>query len=297
MAAASQARILYIPHGGGPLPLLGDEGHQELVRSLRSLAASLARPKAIIVISAHWETSVPTVTAGAYPAMVYDYSGFPDEAYRLRYPAPGDPDLAVRIKAALNGAGLSLAMDTDRGFDHGLFVPLMLMYPEADIPCVQLSLVRGLDPGLHLRIGRALASLCGEDILVLGSGFSFHNMQEFFRSPASGSQGDTRNEAFQSWLAETCGGAGLDPLERLERLATWATAPHARYCHPREEHLLPLHICAGMAIGNATATGYSAASKAGLTSKAEAVFGGRALCQDLTVLGKRSLVAFWDSDR
>lgn len=279
MAIASQARILYIPHGGGPLPLLGDEGHLELVHYLRSLAASIARPKAIIVVSAHWEASIPTVTAGTAPPLIYDYYGFPDEAYHVQYAAPGDPGLAGRIKAALNAAGLSLAMDTDRGFDHGLFVPLMLMYPEADIPCVQLSLVRGLDPALHLRIGHALAALGGEDILILGSGFSFHNMQEFFRSSGTSGQADPRNDAFQTWLAETCGSPGLNPLERLERLAAWEAAPSARYCHPREEHLLPLHVCTGVASG------------------AGAASGGRALCQDLNVLGKRSLVAFWDSNR
>ncbi len=279
MATESRARILYIPHGGGPLPLLGDEGHLELVGFLRSFAASMPRPKAIIVVSAHWEASVPTVTAGTTPSLIYDYYGFPDEAYRLQYPAPGDPSLAGRIKSAFNAAGLTLAMDTDRGFDHGLFVPLALMYPEADTPCVQLSLVRGLDPALHLRIGQALATLRGEDILILGSGFSFHNMQEFFRSPGASGQGDPRNDAFQIWLAETCGSSTLEPHERLERLTAWEAAPHARYCHPREEHLLPLHICAG------------AASVAGISGSRSA------RCQELTVLGKRSLVAFWDSDR
>ena len=279
MATASQARILYIPHGGGPLPLLGDEGHQELVGFLRSFAVSLTRPKAILVISAHWEATVPTVTAGAMPSLLYDYYGFPDEAYHLQYPAPGDPALAGRIESALREAGLPVVMDTGRGFDHGMFVPLTLMYPEADIPCVQLSLIRGLDPALHLRIGHALAALAGEDILVLGSGFSFHNMQEFFKSPGSVGQKDPRNDAFQAWLAETCGNPGLRGQDRLERLATWETAPHARYCHPREEHLLPLHLCAGMACGVGMAGSSIARS------------------QELTVLGKRSLVAFWGFDR
>lgn len=279
MAAESRARILYIPHGGGPLPMLGDEGHLELVGFLRSCAASMPRPKAMVVISAHWEASVPTVTAGAMPPLIYDYYGFPDEAYRLQYPAPGDPVLAGRIKSALNAAGLSLAMDTDRGFDHGLFVPLTLMYPEADIPCVQLSLVRGLDPTLHLRIGQGLAALAGEDLLILGSGFSFHNMQEFFRSPEASGQGDPRNDAFQAWLTETCGSSNLGSKERLDRLAEWEAAPSARYCHPREEHLLPLHICVGMA----SCTGEACSTSA--------------RCQELTVLGKRSLVAFWDLNR
>ena len=285
MARAPRARILYIPHGGGPLPLLGDEGHLELVSYLRSIGASMPRPKAIIVISAHWEATVPTVTAGAFPQLVYDYFGFPDEAYHVRYPAPGDPALTDRIKSALNRVGLSLAMDTGRGFDHGLFVPLSLMYPEADIPCVQLSLVRGLDPVLHLRIGQALAALAGEDVLILGSGFSFHNMQEFFRTPGSSGQEDPRNDAFQAWLAETCGSSKLGDQDRLQRLAAWETAPHARYCHPREEHLLPLHVCAGIAIGADVPGGPDILGKC------------TAACQELTVLGKRSLVAFWGSVR
>ena len=245
MSVKSRARILYLPHGGGPLPLLGDKGHEKLVEFLRGVGSSMARPKAIIVVSAHWEASVPTVTSGARPALLYDYYGFPEEAYHLRYPAPGDPALAGRIKSVFNAADLPLVMDTDRGFDHGLYVPLSLMYPEADIPCVQLSLVRGLDPALHLRMGQALAALSGEDILVLGSGFSFHNMQEFF-SPAVDVE-DKRNDAFQAWLTQTCGGSDLKPTERLKRLASWETAPYARYCHPREEHLLPLHICAAAA--------------------------------------------------
>jgi 4,5-DOPA dioxygenase extradiol len=297
MSAALPARFLYIPHGGGPLPLLGDEGHQELVGFLRSFATSMHRPKAIIVVSAHWEATVPTVTAGASPSLIYDYYGFPAEAYRLQYPAPGDPALAGRIKAALNEAGFSVVMDTSHGFDHGMFVPLTLMYPEADIPCVQLSLVRGLDPALHLQMGQALAALGEEDILVLGSGFSFHNMQEFFNSPGPGVVGDPRNDAFQAWLAETCGSSSLEPLERLERLAAWETAPHSRYCHPREEHLLPLHVIAGAAIGAGIASGDDAASGADTESDAGLSSVARAHCQVLTVLGKRSLVAFWDSDR
>ncbi|MGD9939919.1 MAG: class III extradiol ring-cleavage dioxygenase [Clostridia bacterium] len=285
MATEALARMLYIPHGGGPLPLLGDEGHQELVGFLRSFAVSMARPKAIIVVSAHWEATVPTLTAGAAPSLIYDYYGFPDEAYHVQYPAPGDPALAGRIESALRKAGFPVVMDSDRGFDHGMFVPLALMYPEADIPCVQLSLVRGLDPALHLRIGQALADLAGEDILILGSGFSFHNMQEFFSTAGPGVPADPRNDVFQAWLAETCGSPDLGGQERLERLAAWETAPHARYCHPREEHLLPLHVIAGAAIGLQTA------SSEGLPGATDAH------CQELTVLGKRSLVAFWDSDR
>ena len=239
----SRARALYIPHGGGPLPLLGDPGHAELAAELRGLGRELGRPSAILVISAHWEESEVRVTGGAAPALVYDYYGFPEEAYRIRYPAPGDPALAGRVLGALAAAGIPARLEDERGFDHGVFVPLALMYPDADIPCVQVSLIRGLDPRAHLELGRALSALAGEDLLILGSGFSFHNIREFFSEGAG--RPDPRNEAFQSWLAETCGSGNLSEVERDRRLADWARAPHARYCHPREEHLLPLHVCAG----------------------------------------------------
>lgn len=262
----SRARSLYIPHGGGPLPLLGDAGHVELVAFLSKLGRELRRPSALLVVSAHWEDTEVRVTAQPSPGLIYDYYGFPEEAYRLAYPASGDPALAARVLAALGAAGVPAQAEDSRGLDHGVFVPLALMYPEADIPCVQVSLVRGLDPGTHLRLGRALAALADEDILLLGSGFSFHNMREF---SASG-EPDHRNEAFQSWLAETCTDTTLMQDERERRLENWETAPHARYCHPREEHLVPVHVCAG--------------------------FAGRPASRswELEVLGKKAIALLWD---
>lgn len=238
-----RARALYIPHGGGPLPLLGDPGHGELVEALRNLGRELGRPAAILVVSAHWEESEVRVTTAAAPELLYDYFGFPEEAYRIRYPAPGEPDLAGRVLGSLGAVGIPARPEESRGLDHGVFVPLALMYPGADVPCVQVSMLRGLDPAAHLELGRALYSLAGEDLLVLGSGFSFHNMGEFF-SAGAGSP-DPRNEEFQAWLSETCVSRNLSDVERRKRLAEWERAPHARYCHPREEHLLPLHVCAG----------------------------------------------------
>lgn len=241
-----RARALYIPHGGGPLPLLGDPQHGELVAGLKGLGERLRRPKTIIVVSAHWEGPQALVTSAAEPGLLYDYYGFPKEAYRLSYPAPGDPDLAARVIAGLCSAGVSCAPEAARGLDHGVFVPLALMYPEADIPCLQLSLLSGLDPSAHLALGRALAKAVGdEDVLILGSGFSFHNMREFFQAGAD--EPDSRNEAFQAWLRKVCIEPGLSEAEREAQLADWERAPHARYCHPREEHLLPLHVCAGFA--------------------------------------------------
>lgn len=259
--------VLFLPHGGGPLPLLGDAGHAALVRFLGTVAAGLARPDAIVVISAHWEAPVPTLTGGAHPPLIYDYSGFPEASYAIEYPVPGAPALAGDMLQMLQDAGLDAGVDASRGFDHGLFVPLKLMYPDADIPCVQLSLVSGLDPALHIRLGRALAGLRQRDVLVVGSGFSFHNLRAFF----AGRPGtpDPDNDTFQDWLVETCTATGLSEAEREQRLIDWERAPHARYCHPRAEHLLPLHVCCGLAGG-----------------PARVVF-------DDAVLGKRSVGLLW----
>lgn len=238
--------ILFLSHGGGPLPLLGDAGHREMVVGLREIASvHLARPRAILLISAHWEARVPTLTSAARPPLIYDYFGFPAESYEITYPCPGAPGLARSLQAALAAAGMDAELDEERGFDHGLFIPLKIMYPEADIPCVQLSLLQSLDPAAHLRLGMALANLEVEGLLVVGSGFSFHNLRAFF-APAS-AESRRQNEAFERWLIETCSSPHLDEDERVRRLQNWAEAPFARYCHPREEHLLPLHVCYGMA--------------------------------------------------
>ncbi|MEZ5543340.1 MAG: class III extradiol ring-cleavage dioxygenase [Pseudomonadota bacterium] len=246
---AALSPVLFLPHGGGPWPLLGEPHHAALIEFLGAIGRDLGRPDACLLISAHWEASVPTLTGAARPALIYDYAGFPAESYRIAYPAPGDPALAGDVRGLLAGAGIDAAVDAARGFDHGLFVPLKLMYPAADIPCVQLSLVRGLDPALHIRIGRALAGLRARNVLVVGSGFSFHNLRAFFA--ARPGTPDPANAAFQDWLVETCTSHELDEAGRAQRLTGWEDAPHARYCHPREEHLLPLHVCYGVAGGPA----------------------------------------------
>lgn len=241
----SPAPVLFIPHGGGPLPLLGDRHHAELVSFLGDITPALGRPAAIVVISAHWEAEVATVTSGTRPPLIHDYSGFPEEAYRIGYPVPGAPELAARICQLLAENDIGVQLDAQRGFDHGLFVPLKLMYPDAAIPCVQLSLVQGLDPELHIRIGEALSALRDSNILIIGSGFSFHNMRAFsFRGETTP---DPMNIRFEDWLQLTCTGDALTEAGRRQRLIEWEAAPHARYCHPREEHLLPLHVCYGVA--------------------------------------------------
>ena len=243
------APVLFIPHGGGPLPLLGDPGHAAMNRFLRAFPDSIARPDAIVVISAHWEAPAVGITGAEQPALLFDYHGFPPETYTYRYPCPGAPALAGRIAELLGAAGIEARVDDERGLDHGVFVPLLLMYPQADIPCLQVSLHAGLDAAEHIRIGRALAALRAENLLVLGSGFSFHNLRAMFSGGADGD--DPRNLAFEAWLAETCTSAALDEAEREARLAGWEQGPHARYCHPREEHLLPLQVCYGIAGGAA----------------------------------------------
>ncbi len=243
------AQIVYLSHGGGPLPILKDASHKAMMDFMRLLPSRLRRPDAIVVISAHWEEEVATLLGARAPAMFYDYYGFPAEAYEITYPAPGNPELANRIVGLLGDNKIPASIDAERGFDHGLFIPLKMMYPDADIPSVQLSLLRGLDPAAHLALGRALRSLMRENILVIGSGFSFHNMRAF--SWEGDNKSDPRNDAFQEWLIDVCTGAHTE-RERERRLVEWETAPSARYCHPREEHLLPLHVCLGMADKGAT---------------------------------------------
>lgn len=209
---------------------------------LRGLAATLpARPKAIIVISGHWEEDAFAVTGAANPPLIYDYYGFPEHTYQLKYPAPGDPALAGRIVSLLSDAGLPARIDPARGFDHGVFIPFMLIFPDADIPIVQLSLHHSLDPELHLAAGRALAPLRDEGVLIVGSGMSYHNMQGF------GARDSKQvSEQFDAWLNETLCNGAINPAA----LAQWQAAPAARAAHPREEHLVPLMAVVG-AGGNA----------------------------------------------
>jgi len=238
------ANILYIPHGGGPLPLLGDAGHKELVRFLEEIPTRISRPEAILVISAHWEELKPMVTSRKQPGIIYDYGGFPKEAYAIEYPAAGKPELAEQIVDLFKSNGKTAWRHSQRGFDHGVYIPLKIMYPDASIPCVQVSLLSSLDPADHLEMGKTLASLNQENLLVLGSGFSFHNLKALMLGDTP--ESNTWNEQFQQWVIDTCT-ERMPEEQRVQHLIDWESAPFARYCHPREEHLLPLHVCAGMA--------------------------------------------------
>jgi 4,5-DOPA dioxygenase extradiol len=236
--------VLFIPHGAGPLPLLGAEDHQEMVNFLKGITPSLGKPAAIVVISAHWEAEQATITSGSVPTLIYDYNGFPEEAYTIDYPAPGAPLLAEKIFQLLQQGGVAAKLDDQRGFDHGLFVPLKIMFPDAAIPCVQVSLIHNLAPEAHIKMGKALTELRNENILIVGSGFSFHNIRAFLS--ANPHAEDNRNEVFEDWLIDTCTNGSLSAQARESRLIDWGNAPFARYCHPREEHLLPLHVCVGL---------------------------------------------------
>jgi len=245
---------VYLPHGGGPWPFVevgfGSRAEQAaLAQYLRDLAkVPGTRPKALLVISAHWEERVPTVMTSAAPPMLYDYYGFPPKSYEITWPAPGHPELAARVRALLEGAGFETDEDPERGYDHGTFVPMKLAYPDADIRVCQLSLVQGLDPATHLAIGRALAPLRDEGVFIIGSGLSYHNLRALSREarPAS--------VAFDTWLRET---TQQPQAERDRALIEWTRAPAARLAHPREEHLLPLMVCAGAAGNDAGTIAYS----------------------------------------
>ncbi len=196
-------------------------------------------PKALLVISAHWEEAELSIMANAAPGMIYDYGGFPEHTYHISYPAPGSPELAAQVQTLLQQAGLAARLDGQRGFDHGTYSALYPVYPRADIPIVQLSLKTGLDPATHLAIGRALASLRNQGILIIGSGLSYHNLRQF------GAAGYASSAIFDAWLQTTL--LQTDPLKRTEQLIAWEQAPAARACHPREEHLLPLMVALGAA--------------------------------------------------
>ena len=256
----SRQPVLFLTHGGGPMPLLDDPTHTALTASLRELGSRLragtaaadmagAPPQAVLVISAHWAApgaAVELSTGAADGALLFDYSGFPPQAYAYDYRAPAAADLAPRVAGLLQGAGVGVARDgapAQRGFDHGVFVPLMLMFPDADVPMLQLSMLDSLDAAAHLAIGRALAPLREEGVLIVASGSSFHNMGAFFGS--AGADAARWSQEFGDWLAATC--AAPAP-EREAALARWeSAAPFARECHPREEHLIPLMVAAGAA--------------------------------------------------
>ncbi|KAL3780789.1 hypothetical protein ACHAW5_004902 [Stephanodiscus triporus] len=236
----------YISHGGGPWPWMSDwrEMFKNLSASLVRMTRDIPRrPKAILMISGHWEEDDSfAVMTSANPPMHYDYSGFPPETYEVVYPAPGSPELAARAAGLIAGAGLPVRCDDVRGYDHGCFVPAHVMYPDASVPIFQVSLRRGYDPGEHVALGRALAPLRDEGVLIVGSGLSYHNMRTMMRAPE---EARVPSEEFDIWLGRVM---AKPPAERTADLLNWeSSAPHARDCHPREDHLAPIWVAVGAA--------------------------------------------------
>ena len=240
----------FISHGGGPWPWLPN-----MRQMLASLETSLARmpeeigttPEAILMISGHWEEDDFAVMSAAHPGMVYDYNGFPPETYQISYPAPGAPALAQRTADLLHAAGLPSHLDPHRGFDHGTFAPAYGMYPKAEIPIFQVSIQHSYDPAAHFALGRALAPLREEGVLIVGSGLSYHNLRLF------GPGAKAPSAAFDAWLSDTM---ALPGDQRTKALLAWDKAPSARICHPQEDHLVPLFAALGAAENEAATMVY-----------------------------------------
>ena len=244
----------FIPHGGGPCFFMEwqpTDTWDSMAAWLRAFPATLPqKPRALLVISGHWEGDPVALTAHAHPPLIYDYNGFPPHTYELQWPAPGNPALAIRARTLLTEAGLPAQLDATRGFDHGVFIPLKVAFPDADISTVQLSLRHDLDPAFHLAIGAALAPLRDEGVLILGSGMSYHNMRGYRwkdNNPIPGA------DIFDTWLTQVVTGA---PAERNALLQQWESAEGFRAAHPREEHLTPLLVAAGAASNDAATQPY-----------------------------------------
>ncbi len=235
---------IFISHGGGPCfwiempPPIGPNGFDALRDYLEGIVASLPeRPRAFVVISGHWEASAFTVSANPAPGMLFDYYGFPPHTYELSYPAKGDVDLAMHISDLLSAAGIAHRTDDKRGYDHGVFVPMLIVDPEARIPVVMMSIREDLDPAGHIELGEALAPLRDQGVVIVGSGNSYHNLSSFM-------DGETRSARdFDKWLRAAV--TQPDYAARKASLLEWASAPMARAAHPREDHLIPLMAVVG----------------------------------------------------
>jgi aromatic ring-opening dioxygenase catalytic subunit (LigB family) len=242
-AVGTRLPTYFISHGGGPWPWIEDlmpGDFTPLRTSLQRIPRDVGvTPKAILAVSGHWETPAFTVQTSPNPPMLYDYGGFPDFTYRIQYPAPGSPEVAVRAKELLEGAGFPVREDAERGFDHGVFAPFAVSHPDADVPILQLSIKQSYDPAEHLAAGRALAPLRDEGVLIVGSGFTFHNLRLF------GTAGVEPSRQFDGWLTDAVVDGPV--AERTARLLRWDEAPAARLAHPAEDHLVPLFVAIGAA--------------------------------------------------
>lgn len=250
MTSSGRLPTYYIPHGGGPCffirpedipPGMPHDLWDPLADYLRGIAEAVGRrPRAVLVVTAHWMTERPTVGNAQAHHLLYDYYNFPDYTYQLQYPATGAPDVAARVVELLANAGIAADLDDKRGIDHGVFIPFKLIYPDADVPIVPMSLQLRMDAADHIAIGAALAPLRDENVLIVGSGMSFHNIPAMFSQarPAEAA-------AFDRWLTAAIEDA--EPDRRNAALSSWDRAPAARFAHPQEEHLIPLMVAAGAA--------------------------------------------------
>ena len=248
MSNPEKLPIFFIPHGGGPWHVMADAfgdpvGYGLLRDYLIKLGQEYSQVvKAILVISGHWEETAPTVHFGDNPTMYYDYYGFPESTYQLKWPAPGNPELAGKIENLFKNKGFAPKREYKRGFDHGTFVPFMVAFPDAKIPVVQLSLVNTLEPSTHIAIGKAIEPLRSEGVLIVGSGMSYHNMRGFMSGSPMAAQ---VSKQFDDWLTRAV--ENEENEKRNEMLTNWLKAPRALEAHPRSEHLVPLFVASGAA--------------------------------------------------
>jgi len=229
--------VLFLSHGAPTIPLEAGETGE----AWRKLAAQLPRPSAILVVSAHWEAHIPTISRAIHPETIHDFSGFPAELYQLQYTAPGAPEMAQAAARALQQAEIPVQLDEARGLDHGAWIPLSLMYPQADIPVAQLSLQPDKDPAWHIALGRALRPLREQGVLIVGSGSITHNLRALFKHP-SGAPAPEWVTEFCDWIAAKIKAGDLEALDAYR-----SRAPHAVQNHPTDEHLLPLFVALGAA--------------------------------------------------
>ncbi len=243
----SRLPTYFVSHGGGPWPWMREQNggrYDQLEASLQAMAKETeGQVRAILMVTAHWETPTFTFSSSPQPGMVYDYYGFPAHTYQVQYPAPGSPELAQRALSLLQSGGVEAGLDPQRGFDHGTFSALQAAYPQARIPVVQLSILESFNPAAHWAAGRLLAPLRDEGVLIIGSGLSYHNLRLF------NAAGTAPSQAFDAWLQNAL--TRSTPAEREALLLHWEQAPAARIAHAREDHLIPLMVAVGAAFEEA----------------------------------------------
>ncbi|CZT50724.1 uncharacterized protein RSE6_11764 [Rhynchosporium secalis] len=248
----TRAPVVAVCHGGGPMPVLGDPGHAELIMSMSTKVPKILNlgtrqaPRAIVLVTAHWSETQPTISNGKTHKLYYDYGGFPAEAYRLKYPAPGSPKVAEEVFNVLKGAGFQPKLDGERGWDHGVFIPLLLINPKADIPVIQLSVMNSASPKQHFEMGKALAQLRDSNIAILGSGMpTMHNLRAMFSAQGNESNYRKRIQKWSDMLTKTT--KIVDVEERSKTFEGYREWEGSREAHPigGEEHFLPLVVCAG----------------------------------------------------